>query len=391
MKLPRGSIVTLAAGLLITGLLLQPENRSATATTYGDAPWGFAALLELLARLDFPATRNLAAPSSLPPATLWLIEPPHLCRLPGEDDDSPLAANEIDEWVKTGGTVVVFLSSSSVRGQSCGDIGEMAIPPMAPLVCRNVRDGDRCRIEAGAAARERNTFIVDGDNVRHRRLRVDGLRRFRDVGGWRTVASVDGEPFILEHAFGNGRIVLVADSRFLRNQWLHWGDASVLAVDLATMYGTPRLDEWTHGYREHSSVIAFLLRSSALPLLFGFAFTGLVLAWFGFSLPVRTPDADSSAPSLADAVERIAAAYAASADYPHLLQRYREFTSERLRLLLHLPPETSADLLREHLQSRGLLDEERRQALFEAKAPHSPAAIQAMATTLDRLILEVRQ
>src|SRR4029453_15682859 len=52
-----------------------------------------------------------------------------------------------------------------------------------------------------------------------RRLRVPPLARFTDAGDWLVRATVDDLPFVLERRVGEGTLIVVSASVFLRNAW----------------------------------------------------------------------------------------------------------------------------------------------------------------------------
>ena len=162
------------------------------------------------------------------------------------------------------------------------------------------------------------------------------------VAPWRTVATLDDRPFILERRYGVGRLVLVADSFFVENRALGRGDAAPLVGALVRSYGVPRLDERQHGLRLATGSLSYLLRSPALAAFAGFGLLGLLYVWWARAprlVPPETPQIP--APSLEDFVGSLALLYSRGGDPDRTAERYRLVSLARLRRHFGLGPDTS--------------------------------------------------
>jgi hypothetical protein len=309
----RGSLVAALAILVLLGLLRREDPTPLEATTRGTMRWGFRALHDLLAELGFPVERTREPIERVPrEATLWLLAP----RVVAPDADAERA---LRRWVAAGGTLLVALA-----GAHAGDAGsrllDVPVPPRTP----------------GAPA------PIAGEVVpRPRRLAVPRLSTFAEAADWTVQAAAEERPFVLARALGAGRLVVVADDRFLRNGGLDGGDAAPLAVDLARAFGAPRFHEGAEAGAPERSAVRYLARSPALAVVVGLALTGVLFAWRGQQLPARVlDDATPPAPSLEAFVDGLAALYAGTRDHARVLARYRELTAGRLRRHFGLPPDT---------------------------------------------------
>ncbi len=200
---------------------------------------------------------------------------------------------------------------------------------------------------------------IDGPVARAPRdLSIAGLARFdepSDDGPWQVVARLDGDPFVLEARSGAGRIVVVADDRFVTNRYLDFNDASLLVVDLAATYGPPVFDEFSHGYRPEGGVLPYLATSPAWPVFASIVLIGALVLWRGSAIPRRVVDeADPRAPALEPFVESLSNLYAACADQAGILGHYREQIVDRARRRHHLPVGTSRRDVLEHASTADL-------------------------------------
>src|SRR5262249_42965443 len=150
-----------------------------------------------------------------------------------------------------------------------------------------------------------------------------------------------------------GRVALLADASVMTNASLDAHDAAPLVVDLARRYGgNPWIDEWLHGFRTHDSLPLFLLSSPALPVFCGFALLAALRASYGASVPPPPPQPGLVPPSLDASIDALASAYAATADYTGLHERYRQYAAGRLRHHLGLPPDAEFEALAAAMERR---------------------------------------
>ncbi len=330
-------------------------------------------------------------------------------------------------WLEAGGTGLVFLPTEpywslasaldpTLVGTDCTRLGPFLLPERdAPEDDAETDAPDTG--EAGAGAEEPEgadgdrgldpferwwsgepdadddlpVQVVEGDLVGEpRRLQGPRLRRFLGDGGLRVRARVDGAPFVLEKRVGAGRLVVVADGRFLTNAWLDRADAAPLALDLVRAFGVPAFDERSHGLRREQRALVYLAGSPALPVFGGLVALGLLALWRGSALPRRAvAEADPGAPELERFVDSLATLYARSRDHAQVARRYRELSVARLRRRLGLPPETPARAVVERLRGEGRVAPADLSLLEAEDAPVRGAAeLRGLARRLDALVKE---
>ena len=392
------------------GLLGQQPDRKLTPTSYGTSPRGFKGLYDLLRESGVPAERSLARFADLPETTtIWWIEPLSVCErgapAPAATTDAdrvdypgPTHAPEEREewsgagWLLRGGTAVVFLTPADEFAACAGAelpgraVPETPTPPPGPTPTPTF---DLGVVENPAPPQQR----VQGPRVPAKRaLAPADLEAFTAAGNWNVAAQLDGAPFILERSVGAGRLVVVADDRFLTNAWLDHADAAPLAMDLVRAYGAPALDERDHGFGTAGSTSAYLWRSSARAAFLGLAMLGAVFAWWGAALPPRTADATAtSAPTLERYVDSLATLYARARDYGAVAERYREFTLSELRRQTGLPQDTPADTVIERLLRQRRLDENEARLLRQQAAVASAAELRQQTQRLDQILRKAVQ
>ena len=378
--------------MLLAGMLAQSDTRTLTPTSFGVIPGGYGAFYELLEEAGLPVARSFASPERLAPGgTLWWIEPAGLVpeaektwpELEPAPADSSLRSAAFARWIEAGGTAVVLLPGAP------GPAFALAERPVPARALEHAPDDD----EEDAPLPEARPLPVAGTLAsapRTLELLVPVVFEAVDGAAWRTVASLGEQPFVLEAALGAGRLVLVADARFLSNAWLDRADAAPLAIDLVRAYGVPWLDEHEHGFASSQGTLAYLAGSSALPFFVGLALLALGFGWFGGTLPMRrVEEFDPSAPTLETFVASLAHLYAATRDHARVLDRYRELTARRLRRHFGLPPDASLASLSERLARRaetpraGL-------ALLDGSLPvRDERELHRAVAELDRLVVEV--
>lgn len=280
-----------------------------SATSFGVGRNGYKACYQLLSELGMPVRRSYLPPTRIPPRrTLWLMLPSFL---EPNSSDGREEASELLRWVRAGGTAVVFGGPGSdwkrlkIKRSVVSVSGKAEISgDFAPVACR-------LKLPRGLLR-----FAPGSDHARA------GL-------------SVDGAAFALELKLGAGRLVAIADGRFVRNANLGAADASVLAVDLVRALGTPVFDEYCHGLAAPVSIVMAVVFSRAmLPLVVALA--GALL-WVGEqrSWPRRTAsdEPEGPEPSIASFIESLGILYSRAGDPGAVFRAYRTGFLRRLRRL----------------------------------------------------------
>jgi hypothetical protein len=353
-SLSRRTIVSLVAGvLLLLGLNLWMAPKVAlreSPTSFGVERHGYKAAYDLLLELGVPVSRSYVRPGAIPAdRSLWLVSPSFLN---GDLRDDDAAGGALLRWVRAGGTAVVFGDPESdwkrlniERGVGVSDAANLIEGDFAP----RARKLDLTELVHFAAAHGKpaDDKTVDDQAAR-------GKTRVRLTCG--------GAPFALEIPLGAGRLVAIADGRFLRNANLGSGNASVLLVDLVRALGPPVFDEYFHGLVESGSLVATLAGSRVI-LALG---AGLLLAllWVGEqrSCPPRrlAERAEEPAPSIASFLDSLGVLYARARDPGAAFRAYRAGFLVRVRRQLWPHGEFSEQLLLERLErDRSLLPETR--------------------------------
>jgi hypothetical protein len=112
---------------------------------------------------------------------------------------------------------------------------------------------------------------------------------------WRTLYAVEGQPVVMERAFGAGSIVLASDSYFLSNEALRNERAPAL---LAWLIGTPRaivFDEDSHGVSDRPGVASLVRKYGLHGVAAGLALIAALFVWKNMSRfipPLDDPTAD---------------------------------------------------------------------------------------------------
>ena len=357
-SLPPRSIASLVAALvLLLGLSLWMAPRLAlksSATSFGVERQGYKAAYDLLLELGVPVRRSYVAPSATPPTgSLWFVSPSFLD--PGQREDTA-AAGTVLRWIRAGGTAVVFGGPQSewkrlgiTRGISVSNGGQQIKGDFAPLA--------------------RQLDVLD---LVHFASGHDHLARVR-----LTCLTCGGAPFALELRLGAGRLVAVADGRFLRNANLGSYDASVLLADMVRALGPPVFDEYFHGLVESDSLVATLAGSRVMLALAA----GLLLAllWVGEqrSWPPRrlACKGEEPAPSIASFLDSLGLLYERSRDPAAAFRVYRTGFLHRARRQLWPHGEFSERLLLERLAHHRALPGETRRWLIDGAAPSTESEL----------------
>jgi hypothetical protein len=422
----RNAAIAAFFALVLVGLLRGGDERDITATSFGRVPQGYGAVYDLLGELGFPVARVFDPIGRVPAErTVWWITPDGGCAAPS------LTEPGFADWIRGGGTAVVFLSS----GADCApdaELAGLALPARlgcgceadtaAPAENGEAAQGD-AEPETGEDAAEPPSFAdleaaLDGEpgaEGEPTRTKIEGplVRTARELEArrpisfvpeeewspaaiakdgaepWQVVATRDGQPFALERRIGAGRLVVVADGRFLANRALGRADSALLATDLASALGAPWFDERAHGLVVSRDAVSYLLRSPAAASLAGLLLLALAFAWFGAAEPPRrVAELDLGAPTLESYVASLAGLYAATGDHARVLERYREVTARRLRRRLGLAPDAPLAALLDRLTRRRGVSRDGIEELRSTAGVRSGADLARHAAVLDRLVEE---
>jgi hypothetical protein len=377
--------VALLGAVAVVAVFSAEEDRSLSATSFGNVPRGFGAVYELLSGLGLAVDRSYARSARLPAgATVWWIAPRDLCAKPRAGGKDEVEATEGEgmpaqrlttpcldatPFLAVGGTAVVFLDDAAAE---CGTtIGSIAVPAREG----GAREPVENRTISGELARD--PYLLE----------VPPLASFAELEpGWTVAAAVEGKPFVVERAVESGRLVLVADAAFLTNQWLGDGDAAPLAVDLVRRFGVPRFDERSHRLGPPRNATRLLARSPALPFLFGLAVLAVGFAWMGAAVPERRlADSPTPRPTLGAFVDSMARLFSETRDRARTLACYREATAARIRRRFRLPAETPLEALVQRLARRGDCDPNALGLLAGGGVPRSAAGLREAFAALDGL------
>jgi hypothetical protein len=208
-------------------------------------PYAWGAAYDLLDELNLHPTRTRVRFSARKSgSTQWLIVPSW------SEHDVADEVREAERFAKAGGTVVVIGASESVWDA---------------LALSVVSKHDK-QDSIGP-------ITVQGAWLRAaRRIEVKSSALFdehKDGGSTARVQTAEGA-FVMERSVGSGKIVAVADHRFLSNELLGKFSHAPFLVDLVRAYGAPTFDERCHGLMPpRSSLAAFgggFLLTTALSL-----------------------------------------------------------------------------------------------------------------------------
>lgn len=333
-----GAILLVLLGL---NIWLRPNN---SATSLGVNRDGYKAAYQLLNELGFPVTRSYLSPRQTPRnQTLWLVLPDFLNP---ESRDAKGDARRFLRWVKAGGTGVVFGAPGS--------------------------DWKRLDVKRQVSPVSGIAIVTGAFSPVPHRIDVRKLLHFKSGKGHGAVRlKVDGKPFALGYKLGKGRLVAIADGRFIRNANLGSADASVLVVDLARALGTPVFDEYCHGLTTPVSLVATILESRAMLPLIVALFAALLWVGEQRSWPRRTIDDEPEGPepSIATFVESLGMLYSQAGDPGAVFRAYRSGFLHRLRRQLSAGGEIAEETLLERLAYDTSLSSETRQWLVDGAMP----------------------
>jgi len=306
-------------------------------TSFGVGNDGYKAAYDLLSELNIRATRSYARPNRVPHnRALWFIVPDFLSA--SEEEATKADTSDLKEWIRAGGTAVIM-----------GDLGSK---------------WKRLDIDEPVSAGG-DASAIEGDFApRARKIPISGLAHFDKVAaGARARLSCCGKPFALDLKIGSGRLVAIADGRFVLNSNLDKGDASLLLVDLTRILGAPDFDEHYHGLAAPVSSLALLAHPRLLAVLAMALVTALL--WIGeqHSWPPRMlrDHEDGPAPSIDSFVEALGALYSRANDPRAAFRAYRASFLRRARRQVSPRVDVPEPVMIERLtRDRSLSDEARR-------------------------------
>jgi hypothetical protein len=345
----RYPVIVVAVLLVLLGinLWLWPNaDLQLSTTSFGVGADGYKAAYDLLSELGLPVTRSYVAVNQMPEnRPLWLVSP-SLLDAGQKDSEVDPDAQALMKWVASGGTAVVFGEPGSVwkklgikRGTSEGGQTSLIAGDFAPLL---------------------------------REVPVPGLLYFSAGGDLARVALRSAQaPFALEMRLGAGRLIAVADGRFLRNGNLAQGDASVLVFDLAHALGAPVFDERCHGLAAPASLPALIVDSRAIvPLALGLLATLLWIAeqrkWPRRTLADPLPGPQ---PSIGSFVESLGVLYSRVKDPQAVFRAYRSGFVRRLGKQISARAELPEEQVIDRLARDQSLSAETRRWLVDGVPP----------------------
>jgi uncharacterized protein DUF4350 len=354
IRFPKRALFSAAAlALLLFCLNLSLERNNsldASNTSFGVAGDGYKAAYDLLSELHFPVTRSYDRPDRVPHnRVLWFIVPDFLSPAEGA---SKADVNDLMAWIRAGGIAVMMGDPKSKWDQL--DVEET--------------------VSAGG-----DSSIVQGEFARGaRKIPIAGLVHFDKVpAGSRATLTSGGKPFAIDLKIGTGRMVAIADGRFVLNSNLDQGDASVLLVDLAQALGRPDFDEHSHGLAAPESTLALLGNPRLIALLGLTLITALLWIAEQHSWPVRRLESQDhgSAPSIESFVESLGVLYSRANDPRSAFRAYRASFLRRARRQISPRGEVSDQVVVDRMmRDRSLSDESRRWLAGNQSAPPSTEA-----------------
>lgn len=318
-------------------------------TSFGVAPDGYKAAYDLLRELDFAVTRSYVRPNHIAhDRMLWMIMPDFLNPQAVLTDSD---VNDLKKWIRAGGVAVVM---GTVNSQ-----------------------WDRLDIKQTVAAGDVTSLVKGSWASGSLAIPVDGLAHFNGVDPDTQVKlTADGKPFAVDKKIGSGRLISIADGRFVLNSNLDKADASVLLVDLARALGVPNFDEHSHGLVASESAFALFSNPRLLILLAIASITALLWIAQQHSFPARTlRDQDGPTPSLDSFVESLSALYSRSNDPSAVFAAYRASFLRRARRQLSPRIEISEKSAIERLCRDRSLTAESRRWLESDESPYTDAQL----------------
>ena len=349
------SILILVLLLLSLNLWLQRNTAlEQSDTSFGVNRPGYKAAFDLLNELKVPVTRSyFRALRQTHDQVVWFVLPDFL-------DEEPEAAkpdlNDLMRWIRAGGTAVVMGESDS--------------------------DWERLYLGETVTAGGDNSTVQGAFSPAARKIPISGLAHFKKPPATGKVQlTADGKPFAIETKIGDGRLIAIADGRFMLNPNLDQGDSSLLLVDLVRALGTPVFDEHCHGLAASASSLALIGHPRLLTVI-GFALIA-VLLWIAEqrTWPSRGLDDHDGAPapSIASFVDSLGALYARANDPRAAFDAYRASFLRRARRQLSPRMEIAENTVIERIaRDRSLSSDSRSWLLGERKPSTENELIQAV-------------
>jgi hypothetical protein len=113
---------------------------------------------------------------------------------------------------------------------------------------------------------------------------------------WRVIYTADGRPVIIERPYGNGSLVLAADSFFMSNEALRSERHPELLAWLIGESANVIFDETHFGIFKHPGVLSLIQKYRFYWFIFGAAIFALLFIWKNSVYFVPPPKRDSSQP-----------------------------------------------------------------------------------------------
>jgi hypothetical protein len=346
-------VSVISALLLIFALnlwLAPAASLKQSETSFGVGPYGYKASYDLLTELGFNVARSHLPPRDAARSrTIWYVLPDFLEPFKNQ---GKAEANEVMNWIRAGGTAVILGGVES--------------------------DWTRLGIDNGTSVGAKSSTISGTIARAHRKIPIAGLLSFKSAPMDASAILTSGkQPFTFVMTIGAGRLIAVADGSFILNSNLGDGDASLLLVDLASTYGPPTFDEWSHGMGADVSLIATLLTSRAtLPIAIGVL---AVLLWMleQRTWPRRALDdaADAPAPSISSFIDSLGVLYSRAGDAPAVFEAYRNGFLRRVRRRLFPRADVSDETLIRRLAADRSMVSETRGWLVERNLPRNQAEL----------------
>jgi hypothetical protein len=352
--MPRRVVVSVIAALLLIFMLnlwLMPAaSLKQSETSFGMGPYGYKAAYDLLTELGLNVMRSHLPPWDVSHSrTEWYVSPDFLEPFKNQGGAE---ANEVLKWIRAGGTAIILGGIES--------------------------DWTRLGIDSGTSVGADNSTISGSIAREPHHIAIAGLLSFKSAPrNADTILTSGKHPFAFVIRLGAGRLVAVADGRFIFNSKLGDGDASILLVNLVSAFGPPTFDEWSHGMGADGSVIATLATSRAmLPIAIGVL---VVMLWMleQRTWPRRTLDdaADEPAPSISSFIDSLGVIYARAGDTRGAFEAYRGGFLRRLRSSLFPRAEISDETLMKRLAADRSMSAETRKWLIEGSLPSTQAEL----------------
>ena len=354
IRLPKSVLVSALALLLLLFLvnLWMQRNLSLqrSDTSFGVTGDGYKAAFDLLRELEVPVARSYFRANRVPPGrTVWFVLPDFLEE---REEEAKTDLTDLMRWIRAGGTAVVL-------GRGGSDWSRLGLDETAS-------SGGETSVVQGAFARTA------------RSIPVAGLAHFDKAGASSQVRLTAGKAtFAIETSVGSGRLIAIADGRFMLNSNLDQGDDSLLLVDLVHALGTPTFDEHCHGLAAPASSLALFGHPRLLAVLVLALITTLLWIAEQRSWPTRTlKDVDDApAPSIASFVDSLGVLYARANDPPAAFRAYRASFLRRARRRLSPRVEVSDQVVIERITRDRSLSADSRFWLAGDNTPSSEAEL----------------